>query len=236
MHFVDALSESVRESFFRTTFCTSSYPKTSAKLARDVDLLEFVFIRGTHEPTLEDVKFAHGILGQDFEPSWDHINVVIMNDAVDILNYLVAALDIGLDDLQLRIAMRVGAIQCLTIIHVEFEFDMSADIHDVDIRETAKEGHVECLRYAIENGAQCDARALLANPDIQHDAVVQYLRTLLANSDGNAPGGTDPVDALRRAQSALDDVSDRIPEGTYLQMSNALGEVHRCVRPRRGDD
>ena len=95
---------------------------------------------------------------------------------------------------------------------------------------------MECLRYAIENGARCDARVLLANPDIQHDAVVQYLRTLLANSDGNAPGGTDPVDRLRRAQTALDDVSDHIPEGTYLETMNALGQAHRRVRQRRGDD
>jgi len=111
------------------------------------------------------------------------------------------------------------------------------DAFDTDsLVDTAKNGHVECLRYAIENGARCDARVLLANPDIQHDAVVQYLRTLLANSDGNAPGGTDPVDRLRRAQTALDDVSEHIPEGTYLETMNALGAAHRRVRPRRGDD
>ena len=29
----------------------------------------------------------------------------------------------------------------------------------------AKNGHVECLRYAIEHGARCDACELLQNPD-----------------------------------------------------------------------
>ncbi len=150
MHLVHALPESERESFFRTAFCTSSYPKTSAKLARDVDLLEFVFKRQMNDFTLEDVKFAHGILGQDFKPSEDHL-------------------------------IKVNA-----------------------------------FRRVRDN--------------------VRYLKELLANSDGNAPGGTETVDALRRAQIALDDVSDHIPEGAYLQTTNALGEAHRRVRPRRDDD
>lgn len=45
----------------------------------------------------------------------------------------------------------------------------------------------------------------------------------------------DPVERLRRAQTALD-VSEHIPEGAYLQTMNALGEAHRSVRPRRDDD
>ena len=238
MHLVDVQPESVRESFFRSAFCMSSYPKTSAKLARDVDLLEFVFRRqNMNDLTLEDVKFAHGILGQDFTPSRFQLIEVVEWDAIDALDYLIKIpfLEEKLATMAgLEVAMLSGSIQCMKRLHDEF--GGLDEILEHDIRETAKDGHVECLRYAIENGAQCDARALLANPDIQDDAVVQYLRTLLANSDGNTPGGTDPVDALRRAQSALDDVSDRIPEGTYLQMSNALGEVHRRVRPRRGDD
>jgi len=115
-------------------------------------------------------------------------------------------------------------------------FDWDWDVFDTDsLVDTAKNGHVECLRCAIENGARCDARVLLANPDIQHDAVVQYLRTLLANSELN-PKPEDPVDRLRRAQTAIDDVSEHIPEGTYLETMNALGEAHRRVRPRRDDD
>ena len=73
MHLVDAQPESVRLDFFRTAFCVSSYPKTCAKLARDFDFSEFVFKRQMNDFTLEDVKFAHGILGQDFKPSRDQL-------------------------------------------------------------------------------------------------------------------------------------------------------------------
>ena len=63
-----------------------------------------------------------------------------------------------------------------------------------------------------------------------HNNVFRYLQTLERDGAGGVTG------AIRRAQTALDDVSEHIPEGTYLETMNALGEAHRRVRPRRDDD
>ena len=110
----------------------------------------------------------------------------------------------------------------------------------------AQNGHVDTLRYAIANGAVCDIRALLDSPGVQSENVVQYLRTVLDDVQRARRGNfneaplrhrdADPADRLRRAQTAIDDVSEHIPEGTYLETMNALGAAHRRVRPRRDDD
>ena len=97
----------------------------------------------------------------------------------------------------------------------------------------ANAGSVDCLRYAIENGAPYSVQELLALDAIDeygHNNVFRYLQTLERDGAGGVTG------AIRRAQSALDDVSNHIPEGTYLETMNALGEAHRRVRPRRDDD
>ena len=39
----------------------------------------------------------------------------------------------------------------------------------------------------------------------------------------------DPADMIRRAQTAIDDVSEHISDGTYLVTMNALGEAHRRI-------
>ena len=64
----------------------------------------------------------------------------------------------------------------------------------------------------------------------EYGDVFRYLQTLERDDTGGV------TVAIRRAQSALDDISDHIPEGTYLETMNALGEAHRRVRPRRDDD
>ena len=229
----------------------SFYPKTSAKIARDIDLLDFVFGRDV-APTLEDVQFARDILGVDFKLSGEHLDCVFECDAVDILDHLLDGrivifsprfISVAREDLPDRspgrlvsgvilaatMACHYGALECLK--YLQEKHNLCPQLCELLLFSCARNGHAVCLRHAIENGAVCDARALLESPTVQSEYVVQYLRTLVPDY---APD-EETEGRIRCAQSALDDVSGHVPEGTYLQTMNALGEAHRRVRPRRGD-
>ena len=118
-------------------------------------------------------------------------------------------------------------LECMIYLLQNGIGELTADV----VVACASAGSVDCLRYAIENGAPYSVHELLALDAVdEYGDVFRYLQTLERDGTGGVTG------AIRRAQSALDDISDHIPEGTYLETMNALGEAHRRVRPRRDDD
>lgn len=178
MHFFDALPTTQQRDFFFTKVDISAFPKTSERIACGINLEEFVLCPDARNgfPTLDDVKFVHGILGQSFRPEMHHF-------------------------------------EC-----------------------AAKNGHVECLRYAIEHGARCDARELLQNPDVQNMEVIQYLRTLVANDGASDTEETE--DALRNTLDTVTTAAERghLREETFIQAANDLMMVDRERRQPRDDD
>ena len=67
MHLVDVQPESVRESFSEVLSCLRIQRR--ARSSRETSTSLSLSRRKIRTSTLEDVKFAHGILGQDFTPS-----------------------------------------------------------------------------------------------------------------------------------------------------------------------
>ena len=90
-------------------------------------------------------------------------------NASTVLAYLLEIPDVlrsccipGLDKRLLVIqAMQYGAIGCLKYLHDNLDWESGIWIAMEYHVDTAKNGLVECLRYAIENGAWCDTREML---------------------------------------------------------------------------
>ena len=137
MHFIRALPVDDRMDFFRPNGYAAEpllCSKTSAQLARDIGLVDFVFGRAV-DPTLEDVQFAHSILGLDFELSRDHWDRVFECDADDILEHLFDGTIDSLDEWEKRLKL-LGMDYCETIT-----------VPREDLPDHGADHHIFCTRY-----------------------------------------------------------------------------------------
>ena len=177
-----------------------------------------VYCKSPAGPVIEWLMNSDSVGDQSPHERWEQ---VFKCDSPRVLKYCEQFIGPRVDahdpHISTKKAMSFGALRCLE--YLQEEHGVCPDITARTLFLCAKNGHVECLRYAIEHGAMCDARELLQNPDVQNMEVIQYLRTL--------PNEADHMDRLRRAQAAIDEVSEHIPEGAYLQTMNALGEAHK---------
>ena len=237
-------------SMFESQVCVEHYCCTARELAMYINLLSVVC--RCKICSVDVLVYVHGICKSEWGPVCDdaeelmrmavnwqsvgpncarHDVAKARHRAFTCFRYLHqngCSLD-GFAERVMMVAISYKNLECMIYLLQNGIGELTADV----VVHCANFGSVDCLRYAIENGAPYSVQELLALDAVDeygHSNVFRYLQTLERDGAGGVTG------AIRRAQSALDDVSDRIPEGTYLQMSNALGEVHRCVRPRRGDD
>lgn len=255
MHFFDAIPKSQQHSFFAYVGCIDmeAYPKTSVRIARCINLEDFVLCpvhrNGFPAPTLDDVKFVHGILGQSFRPEIHYFEYVIKWDASTILAYLLAIPDVFRShdsfeehDFLMDLAMEHGAMECSKCLAENLNWESEDPVeraHMMDrVLGAAKNGHVECLRYAIEHGARCDARELLQNPDVQNMEVIQYLRTLALVANDGASDTEETEDALRNTLATVTTAAERghLREETYIQAANDLMRANQQRRQQRNDD
>ena len=232
-------------SMFESQVCVEHYCCTARELAMYINLLSVVC--RCKICSVDVLVYVHGICKSEWGP--------VCDDAEELMRMAVNWQSVGPNCARHDVAKaRHRAFTCFRYLHQNgcsmYEHTMMAAIiyknlecmiyllqngigeltADVVVA-CASAGSVDCLRYAIENGAPYSVHELLALDAVdEYGDVFRYLQTLERDGTGGVTG------AIRRAQSALDDISDHIPEGTYLETMNALGEAHRRVRPRRDDD
>ena len=232
-------------SMFESQVCVEHYWRTARALAIHVNLLSVVC--RCKICSVNVLVYVHGIYGPEWGPVYDDAEKLMMlavnwksvgpncaihdvakarHRAFTCFRYLHQN-GCSLDEYAMMVAISYKNLDCMIYLLQNGIGELTADV----VVHCANFGSVDCLRYAIENGAPYSVQELLALDAVdEYGYVFRYLQTLERDGAGGVTG------AIRRAQSALDDISDHIPEGTYLQTMNALGEAHRRVRPRRDDD
>lgn len=171
----------------------------------------------------------------------DRWELVFRCDSPRVLEYCEKASEVARVDahdphISTKKAMSFGALRCLE--YLQGEHGVCPHITARTLFLCAKNGHVECLRYAIEHGAVCDARELLQNPDVQNMEVIQYLRTLALVANDGASDTEETEDALRNTLARVTTAAERghLREETYRQAANDLMMADRERRQPRDDD
>ena len=232
-------------SMFESQVCVEHYCCTARELAMYINLLSVVC--RCKICSVDVLVYVHGICKSEWGP--------VCDDAEELMRMAVNWQSVGPNCARHDVAKaRHRAFTCFRYLHQNgcsmsrahhdgCYYLQELRVHDLSTSKwyrganrgrggtCASAGSVDCLRYAIENGAPYSVHELLALDAVdEYGDVFRYLQTLERDDTGGV------TVAIRRAQSALDDISDHIPEGTYLETMNALGEAHRRVRPRRDDD
>ena len=237
-------------SMFESQVCVEHYWRTARALAIHVNLLSVVCM--CKICSVNVLVYVHEIYGTEWRPVYADAEKLMMmavnwesvgpncashdvakarHRAFTCFRYLHqngCSLD-GFAERVMMVAISYKNLECMIYLLQNGIGELTADV----VVHCANFGSVDCLRYAIANGAPYSVQKLLALDAVDeygHSNVFRYLQTLERDGAGGVTG------AIRRAQSAIDDVSNHIPEGTYLETMNALGEAHRGVRPRRDDD